>query len=181
MAVTQPGVNRASQDIVAILDATNYQILFAGANPMRCTVRETSVITKWAVEDGTNRTDHRTINATEIDLPLLLTDDTRALYEQLRSVYLAGTELIVQTKVGSHAGMMILEIPREEVPDAGAAILINVKLSEIVQVKPQLGTLPSSSVSSRRQSSTTARGNQQTTEADGATNRRASVLYGVFN
>jgi len=181
MAFTEQGVNSAAQGIVAILDGETFTPLFAAASPMRCTVREPSTLTTWAVEDGTERSDHRTIGRVEIDLPLLLTDDTRALYEQLRSTFLAGTPLVIQTKVGSYQGMLILDLPHDETPDAGDSVLMNVKFAELVTVTPQFGVLPPSSVSDPKQASTVSRGNQQATPADAPTQRRASVLYGIAN
>jgi hypothetical protein len=181
MALTEPGVNSAAQGVVAILDGESFAVLFAAASPMRCTVREPSTLATWGVEDGTERSDHRTIGRVEIDLPLLLTDDTRALYEQLRSVFLAGTPLVVQTKVASYPDMLILDLPHDETPDGGDSILINAKFAELVTVEPQFGALPPASVSDPKQASTVDRGNQQTTESTPATQRRASVLYGIVN
>ena len=181
MAFTQPGVNTKSQDLVAILDAENFRPLFEAANIMRVTVRETSKLISFAVEDGTQRTDHRVIDPVEIDLPLLLTEDTRDLYEQLRQAYLDGLDLIVQTKVRSYPSMMIYEIPHEETPEQGDSIPVAVKMREIQVVKPEFGTLPPRQVANPAQSSTVRRGAQQTEEADAPTRRKASVLYGIAN
>lgn len=181
MASTTPGVNESTQDLVAILDATNYQPLFVGAHIMRVTVRETSKLTSWPVEDGTQRTDHRVIDPVEIDLPLLLTDETRNLYEQLRQAYLDGADLVVQTKVASHANMMIYEMPRDETPEQGDSIPLAIKLREIIVITPEFGTLPERKVANKSQSSTVKKGNQQTSESDAATQRKASVLYGIVN
>lgn len=181
MALTEQGVRPATQGIVAILNGDTFAPLFDGASPMRCTVREASVLTTWAVEDGTERSDHRVISRIEIDLPLLLTDNTRALYEQLKAAFLAGTELVIQTKVSSYPAMLILDLPHDETPDGGDSILMNVKFAELVTVAPQFGLLPPAAVSDPKQASTVSRGNQQTTPADAPTQRRASVLYGIAN
>jgi hypothetical protein len=103
MAFTQPGVNQAAQDIIALLDAQSFRPLFAGAHPMACTVRETSKLTQFKVEDGTERADSRVFDPVTIDFPMLLTDNTRDLFEQLRAAYLSGLVLIVQTRVSSYA------------------------------------------------------------------------------
>jgi hypothetical protein len=183
MASTQPGVNQSSQDIVAILDADNFQPLFSGSNIMTATVRESSKLTNWAVEDGTQRTDHRVIDPVSIDLPVLLSDDTRALFEQLRNAFIDGRNLIVQTKVRSYSDMMIIEMPHDETPEYGEAVPVTVKLQELRVVKPEFGTLPPSRVANKKQASTVSKGNQQSTTApaDGSTQRRASVAYGIFN
>lgn len=181
MSSTVQGVRRSTQDAVAILDAQSFQPLFVGSNPMRVSVRETSRLTTWAVEDGSSRTDHRVLDPVEINIPMLLSEDTRSLYEQLRTAYLEGRDLIVQTKVASYSSMMIYEIPREETPDQGDAIAIEVKLREIRVVTPEFGTLPPSRVSNPAQASTQNRGQQQTDEADAPTQRRASLLYRITN
>lgn len=181
MAITAPGVNQSSQDLVAILDGQTFRPLFAGANVTSVTVRETSKLTSFAVEDGTQRTDHRVIDPIEIDLPLILTEATRSLYEQLRAAYYEGRDLIVQTKVSSYQSMMIYEIPHEESPDVGEAIPIAVKLREIMVVTPEFGSLPPRKVTNPAQSSTVQKGQQQTEESGSTTRRRASVLYGLTN
>lgn len=181
MATTSPGVNQSSQDLVAILDGQSFQPLFAGVSLTRVTVRETSKLTSFAVEDGTQRTDHRVIDPVEIDLPLLLTEATRDLYQQLRAAYLEGRTLIVQTKVSSYSSMMVYEIPHDETPEAGDAIAIAVKLREIMIYTPEFGALPTRKVSNPAQASTVEKGQQQTTESTPATQRRASVLYGLTN
>lgn len=181
MALTQPGINNSNQDLVAILDGQTFRPLFAGATLTRVTVRETSKLTTFAVEDGTQRTDHRVIDPVEIDLPIMLTEFTRDLYGQLRAAYIEGRTLIVQTKVSSYQAMMIYEIPHEEVPENGDAIAIAVKLREVMTYTPEFGTLPPRKVSNPAQSSTVQKGQQQTTESTPATRRRASVLYGLTN
>lgn len=181
MAFTRPGVNSSSQDLVAILDAETFQPLFSGANIMRVTVRDTSKLISFPVEDGTQRTDHRALDPIEIELPILLTDDVRNLFEQLRQAYIEGRDLIVQTKVRSYPSVMIYEFPHEEIPEQGDSIPVAIRMREIKVIKPEFGTLPPSQVANRAQSSTVQKGAQQTEEADAPTRRKASVLYGVFN
>ena len=59
MAVTQPGVNNSNQDLVAILDGKTFRPLFDRASVTSVTVRETSKLTTFAVEDGTQRPERR--------------------------------------------------------------------------------------------------------------------------
>lgn len=181
MASTTPGLNQSNQDIVAILDSENYQPLFSGSNVMSCVVRETSKLTSWPVEDGTQRTDHRVIDPVGIDLPLLLNDNTRNLFEQLHNAFIEGRSLIIQTKVKSYANMMILEMPHDETVDYGESVLVSIRIQEIRVVTPEFGTLPPNRVANKSQASTVKKGNQQTSEADQSKNRRASVAYGIFN
>lgn len=181
MAGTDPRINSATQDLVAILDGDSYQQLFELANPMRVTVRETSKLTKWAVEDGTMRTDHRVVEPVEIDLSLLLTDEVRNLFERLRQAFVEGRELIIQTKVRSYPSMMITEMPHDEIPEQGDSVPVAIKLQEVKVVTPEYGTLPARRVANPDQSSTVKKGQQQTTESSQATSRKGSILYGAFN
>ena len=168
-------------DVVAILDAETLELLFDGSNPMRVTVRETSKLTSWPVEDGTQRTDHRVLDPIEIDLPLLLTGDNRDLFERLRQTYIEGRLLVVQTQMRSYDSMMIMDMPHDEIPEQGDSTPVAVKLREIRVIKPEFGTLPPSQVSNPAQSSTVQRGGQQTQAADAPTQRKASALYGLVN
>lgn len=172
-------VNTNEQDAVAILNSETFEVLFAEANPMRVTVRETSKLTTWTVEDGTQRTDHRVVDAIEIDIPFMLTDDTRNLFEQMRQSFLNGDLLIVQTKARSYPDMMIYEIPHEETPDMGVSLPVAVKLREIRVITPEFGKLPPRKVKKKSQSDTVSKGQQQTTDSDASTQRKASILYGI--
>lgn len=170
--------------LVAILNAQTLQSIFSteGANPMNVTVRETSKLTSWPVEDGTQRTDHRVLDPIEIEISLLLSSDfNRDLFDQLRQIYLRGDDIFVQTKMRTYEAMMLTEIPHEEQADQWGNIPVTVRLKEVITIKPEFGTLPPSKVANPKQSSTTKKGGQQTAEADAPTRRKASVLYRVAN
>jgi hypothetical protein len=181
MAQTDLLVHESAQDLVAILDALTYQPLFQNANPMRVNVREIARLTTFAVEDGSQRTDHRVINPVEISLPLLLVNDSRNLFEALRYAWLAGAELIVQTKVRSYPRMMISELSHVEAPEQGESISVELKLLEVSVITPEYGELPPFKVSNPTQASTVKKGNQQTTETSAANKKKASVAYRIFN
>lgn len=183
MASTNPRINQADQDLVAILDGESFEQLFASAHVMRVSVREMSKLTSYPVEDGTLRTDHRILDPVEIEIPLLLTDETRDLFEKLRQAFIEGADLIVQTKVRSYPTMMIYEMPHEEVPDQGDAIPMAIKLREIRVITPEFGTLPPRTVANKAQASTVKSGNKQTPDAGegspaAASGKRASSLLG---
>ncbi len=169
--------------IVAIINAQNFlPILQVGANPMRVTVRETSTLTSWPVEDGTQRTDHRVLDPIEIELPLILASDAnRSLFDQLRQIYLRGDEVVVQTKMRTYESMMIVEMPHDETPDVFGSIPVSVRLKQVITVQPEFGELPPSRVSNVNQSSTVQKGGQQTGGVDAPTQRRASTLYRIAN
>lgn len=174
--------------IVSIISAQNFlPLLQLGANPMRVTVRETSKLTSFPVEDGTQRTDHRVIDPIEIELPLLLSSEfNRSLFDQLRQIYLRGDEVVVQTKMRTYDSMMIVEMPHDETPEIFGGVPVSVRLKQVITVQPEFGELPAEKVANPAQSSTVKKGGQQTQEVsaangNGATERKASTLYRLAN
>lgn len=168
-------------DLVTVLDADSLEPLFDGAQPMRVTVRESSKLTSWPVEDGTQRTDHRVLDPVEIDLGVLITEANKNLFESLRQTFIEGRALVVQSQVRSYPAMMIFEMPHDEMPETGDAVAVSVKLREVITIKPEFGTLPPSSVADQKQASTVKRGAQQTQAADAPTQRKSSTLYRIAN
>jgi len=169
--------------VVSMINANSFlPLLQVGANPMRVRVIENSKLTSWPVEDGTVRTDHRVIEPVEIEIPLLISSLlNRVIFEELRQAYILGDEISVQTKMRTYDSMMIVEMPHENTTDQFGAIPVVVRLKEVVTVAPEFGELPPSKVSNKGQSSTANRGGQQTTDADLATQKKSSILYGLVN
>lgn len=172
----------ATQDLVCILDGENFQPLFVAASPMRMTVSETKTATKFVVEDGTTRSDHVVVQAIEISIDLILPEESaRDTYEQIRQAWRDNRLVTVQGKVGSYKSMLITDMPHDETPELGMSVALPMRLVEWRAVKPEYGSLPPSKVKSAKQSDTSKGGAKQTTGADGATTRKASVAYRLFN
>jgi len=149
---------------------------------MKATVRETSKAMEHPVEDGTTITDHRVILPVEIDLPLMLaTEDFRATFSALKTLFNSAELLIVQTTVDSYADMMITDMPHEESPDMVGAVPVALKLKEVKTVKAQYGTLPPRAVAKKSDASTVKHGEVTGKDAgDGQKKQSKSVLTGVF-
>ncbi|VFR32584.1 FIG00431858: hypothetical protein [plant metagenome] len=180
MIALQDTLSTSTQQRVAILDAETLQPIFQSAEPMRLSVRESKRATKFAVEDGSERSDHVVKELTEIQIDLLLTDDTRNQFDGLRQAYLQNKLVTLQTKVASYENLLILDLPHDETADLGAAINVPVRLQEWLEVKPEYGPLPPAKVANKNQSSTVQRGQQTGKDADEGTERKGSVLSGVF-
>lgn len=173
-------LSTSTQQRVAILDSVSLQIIFASAEPMRVAVKESKRATKFAVEDGTERSDHVVRELTEIQIDFLLAEDTRNQFETLRQAFDQNKLVTVQTKVRSYENMLIVDLPHDETPELGIAVNVPIRMQEWVEVKPEFGELPPAKVEKKKQSSTVKRG-QQTSEASGeGTKRKGSVLSGVF-
>ena len=174
-------LSTSTQQQVTILDTESFETLFASAHPMRVAVREAKRATKFAVEDGSERSDHVVRELTEIQIDFLLADDTRNQFESLRQAFDQNKLLTVQTKVKSYESMLIVDMPHDETPELGMAINVPIRLQEWIEVKPEFGELPPAKVEDKGQSSTVKRGQQTSQESGPATERKGSVLSGVFN
>lgn len=153
-------LSTSTQQQVTILDAESFETLFASAHPMRVAVRETKRATKFAVEDGSERSDHVVRELTEIQIDFLVADDTRNQFESLRQAFDQNKLLTVQTKVRSYESMLIVDMPHDETPELGMAINVPIRMQEWIEVKPEFGELPPAKVENKSQSSTVKRGQQ---------------------
>jgi hypothetical protein len=173
-------LSTSTQQQVTILDAESFETLFASAHPMRVSVMEAKRATKFAVEDGTERSDHVVRELTEIQIDFLLADDTRNQFESLRQAFDQNKLLTVQTKVRSYESMLIVSMPHDETPELGTAVNVPIRMQEWIEVKPEFGELPPAKVEDKSKSSTVKRGQQTSEESGAATERKGSVLSGVF-
>ena len=174
-------LSTSTQQQVAILDGESFETLFASAHPMRVSVMEAKRATKFAVEDGTERSDHVVRELAEIQIDFLLADDTRNQFESLRQAFEQNKLLTVQTKVRSYESMLIVAMPHDETAELGMAVNIPIRMQEWIEVKPEFGELPPAKVENKSQSSTVKRGQQTTEESGEGKKRQGSVLSGVFN
>lgn len=178
-------VNPLSQDLIAILKADDYSQLFPLAAPMQVTVREIAKILSFLAEDGSEKSDHIVYLPVEIDIPFLLTEDTRNVYAAFKQAWKTQQSLVVQTKVDTYPGMLIYEMPHDENAEQGNSILMQVKLRVFETIKPEYGDLPPSKVSgetgNKSQASTVKKGQVQTPETTAPTKKKASVLAGIFS
>lgn len=160
---------------VAILDNDTLMPIFSSAHPMRLSVLQEKEATKFAVEDGTDRSDHVVKKLTEISIDFLAIDDVRNAYQALLQTWEQNKLVTVQTRAGSHENMLILALPRDEMPHLGGAIGMPIRLQEWVEVKPETGDLPPKKVTNKNQSSTVKRGAVKGTEST-----KSSVFYEWF-
>jgi hypothetical protein len=180
MGSTNTSVNSLSQDVIAILNGEDFTQLFPLASPMQVTVRELSKVLSFTVEDGSERSDHIVYLPVEIDIPFLLTEDTRNIYAAFKRAWKTQTTLVVQTKVDSFPNMLIYEMPHDENSEQGESITLLVKMRVFESIKTEFGALPPRKVANKSQGSTVKKGQVQTTESTAPTKRKASVLAGVF-
>jgi hypothetical protein len=121
----------SSVDIVGIYGDTSQ--LYVEARPLKASVRETSKVMEHPVETGVVLSDHHIINPVEIDLPLMVSSVYYAsIYQQIKADFLAATLLSVKTPVNVYGSMIIADMPHEESPEHFSAILIGLRLKQVL-------------------------------------------------
>lgn len=159
-----------SADAVAVINQINFEQLFPDARPFKVQVVPNSKFMEHPLETGATITDHRVIQPLEIELSVFLTSrgnlqDYRSVYAQLKQAFDAADLLTIQTRTSSYPNMVIYEMPHNEDADMFDAVAVAVKLREVKYVEPKYASLPASQVADKQQSSTVARGEQQTSTA----------------
>lgn len=163
-------------DVVAIL-GPGFTPLFDLARPLEAEVLESALLMEHPIETGALIADHIVFDPTEISLPVICVgeENYRNTYAILRATFKAGTVLTVSTRTGAYPNMVITDMPHRETPTEFNAISIRIRLREAVFVQPKSGAL--SETKDPKQSSTQARGGQQTTNANSSQASKASSSY----
>lgn len=168
-------ISTGAQDVVAVLGADFNQV-FQKARAIKATIMRASKAMEHPLETGATITDHRIVLPVNIELSLVLaSEDYKTVYQQVRDLFTKGSLLTVQTRVDSFPSMLIEKMPHDETPEMYSGVALALSLKEAQFVQPQFTTLK---VRQSKDSSTTARGQQQPTDSPPA--RKASVLSGFF-
>ena len=118
-------------DIVGIYNDTSQ--VYVQGRPLKASVRETSKVMDHPVETGVVLSDHHIINPVEIDLPLIVPAVYYAsVYQQIKTDFLAATLLSVKTPVNVYGSMVIADMPHEESPEHFNAIIIGLRLRQVL-------------------------------------------------
>lgn len=175
-------ISSSVQTRVSILDAKSHEVLFQSASPMRVSVTQEKRPTKFAVEDGSERSDHVVTELIEVSVDFLLSEDTRNGYLELKQAFDSNRLLTIQTKVDTVSNVLIISLPREESPRLGDSVAVPIRFQEWKGVTPETGELPPAKVEKKKQSSTVKRGTvkgSETSEED-KKSAAASVYDGWF-
>ena len=118
--------------------------MFVNARPLKATVRETSKVMEHPVETGSIISDHHIINPVEIDIPVIVTAQNYAsTYTQIRQAFINATLLSVKTRTGTYQNMIIAEMPHEEESEMYNAIVIALRLRQVLIFTPGASNLQS--------------------------------------
>lgn len=176
-AFTQRGV-----DVVGVFDS-DFNQLFADGRPIKANVLEQSKVMDHPLETGATISDHRVILPVEIELTMILGSrgEYRDTYNEIKALFSQVDTLVVQTRTGTYANMIIEKMPHDETPDVFDAIPLVVKLREVQFVTAQFQALPPKAVAKKRNASTVKRGEQNgkpETSTGGQT--KSSTLYNLI-
>jgi hypothetical protein len=148
-------------DYVAVFDQ-NYNQVFTKARAIKATIKEQAKVMEHPVESGIIITDHRIILPVEVELSLILqAPDYEDVYKTIRSYYLNGTLLVVQTRSGIYNNQIISSMPHEEDPTIYDALTVSLNLKQVQFVTAQFGVVPKKASNANKIN----RGTQQATPA----------------
>ena len=150
---------------IAILDADTLEPLFINISPLKVSVSREKRATKFAVEDGTERSDHVVTELAEVVIDLISVEDIKNAYQALFTAWEKNTLVTFQSRVCNIEKMLIVAIPHDEDADRFNAFTGTIRLQEFLEVKPETGALPQRKVVSKKQSSTSKRGQVRGQEA----------------
>lgn len=174
--ITGPGTRAV--DIVGIYDDA-YRQQFVDARPIKAALTESSKVMDHPTETGSVITDHRIIEPIEIELTMMVSSaNYRDVYAQIKSAFLKGDLLIVQTRTASYANMLLWKMPHDEASDISEGYAIVLNFREVVLVTAQFQALPPRKVApgarNARNNSTVKRGEQNGKPEQ---SNRSSLLY----
>ena len=160
-------------DAVAVF-TQDYTQIFRDARAVKATIKEQAKVMEHPIETGAVITDHRIILPVEIELSLILLPVSyQDTYKAIRSYYLNGTLLVIQTRTGIYENQLIVNMPHEETPEQYDAISLNLSLREALFVAPENGVAPEAP-----QDSTTVDRGQQGISSANAT--QAALAFAAF-
>lgn len=161
-------------DSVAVFTQDFTQV-FREARAIKAVVKEQAKTMEHPVESGAIITDHRIILPIEIDLSLiLLAPDYQNVYKTIRSYYLDGTLLVVQTRSGIYENQLISSMPHEEDPTMYDAFTIALSLKQVQIVTAKYGVVPKRAANSNMVNRGTQQGSTPATA-------KVSSLKQIFN
>ncbi len=164
----------AKKDFVLILD-DEYKVILREATVVDVRVKPNARNMEHPLENGSIITDHRILLPVEIDLTIILTNDNYAdTYASILQYYLAGTLLVVQTKVSVYENMIMTEIPHSEVSEMLDAIPIVISFKQVQLVTAQYNISPKKQANTN----TVQKGTQQGSTANGDEVAKATTGLG---
>lgn len=152
--------------------------VFPRAQSLKVDVKPESTPMEHPVESGATITDHRILKPIEIELSMVLsTEDYQDVYKQISTLYVNGTLLIVHCRAGTFTNQLIQGIPHTEDSDQYDAIVLSLKLKQVlIAVTPTASSVsPGVSANSQTPTVTSPRNAVNTTTVNRGTQNGAPV------
>lgn len=120
-----------SIDIIGIYNGATQ--MFPKGRPLKASVREPSRIMKHPAETGVTLADHQIIDPVIIDFPMMIPSQYyAATYQAVLNARNTPTLLSVKTPLRTYANMIISDMPSEYSPEHFNAVVINLRLEQIL-------------------------------------------------
>ena len=124
-------------DVVGIYGAAGLDQQFPEARPVKAVVREYQQIMQYPVETGVRLSDHRVIMPTQIEMMLVVPARFYgSTYQQIKAAFTNASLLSVQTRTGVYSNMVIAEMPHQEDPEMYDAVMMSLRLQEVLFAVP---------------------------------------------
>lgn len=152
--------------------------VFPRAQSMRVEVKPESMPMEHPVESGATITDHRILKPIEIEMSMVLsTEDYQDVYKEISGYYANGTLLIVHCRAGTFQNQLIQGIPHTEDADQYDAIILSLKLKQVlIAITPSASSVaPGVSANSQTPMVTAPRNAVNTTTVQRGTQNGAPV------
>ena len=147
-------------EVYGIYDS-GFALRFEKMEVIKASVMREAKLMEHPLEDGSSIADHRVIQPTEIELPVMLpAKEYRSLYQEINKAWL-GTELFyVHTRAGIFKSMAFAAMPHDENPEQAEVIPMVLRLKEVKLVATQYQALPAKKVARAADQSTVKRAEQ---------------------
>lgn len=163
---------------VQILDNETLMLLLDSLSPVSVSVEESKTVTKFAVEDGTERSDHVIENPIEISIDFVIHKNLKQDFNELKTAFEQNRLLTIQTKTNVYSNMLISNISQAQDSDKYDAVNVSVDFTEWVEVTPEYGELKKSTVKNPVHADAINRGAQQAKKEPSAFERGFTAGYG---
>ena len=164
-------------DAVAVFDQ-EFNQLFRSARTIKATVKEQAKVMEHPLETGAVITDHRVVLPVEIELSMILSPQNYSdTYKTIRSYYLTGTLLVVQTRTGIYENQIIASMPHDETPEQYNTVAINLSLRQALFAAPENSITPANPTDS----TTVDRGQQNPIAANATQIALGVAVFQSFN
>lgn len=177
--------------MILLLDNDTFEVVLPVMHIRDLSVKQGKVVTSFAVEDGSTRSDHSYDEQLEVHVIGQFSGPQAAnVWANIRFIHDEGKLLIVSTRVDSHKDMILADISRSEPPELYDGFIVSLWLKQWRDVRTREGTFTVSEVAVPQQSDTSAGGVKNGQLATGrraerprlATNNKTpSYIQGAIN